>query len=142
MNDNVINYFMAEYDIRDKANQRSETRKPSKFFYSHFLEWASSHGSYSYNGVRRWTKRQSLGKFDKVFIPVNISNAHWALLVIRMGAKTVSYYDSMNGDCSAYFDIVLRYLEDESKGDAALDKEPWVFDRRRWKCINAKTNNR
>jgi hypothetical protein len=49
MNDNVINYFMAEYDIRDKANQRSESRKPSKFFYSHFLEWVSNNGSYSYN---------------------------------------------------------------------------------------------
>ena len=59
--------------------------------------------------------------------------------MIRMGAKTVSYYDSMNEDGSAYFDIILRDLEDESKRDAALDKEPWVFGRRRWKCINAKT---
>ena len=139
MNDNVIGYFMAEYDLRDKANQRSSSRKPTKFLDSFFLERLLLGGRYSHGNVRRWTKRQSLSKFDKVFIPVNIRNAHWALIVVRMSAKTVSYYDSMNGDGSAYFDAILRYLEDESKGDPALDKEPWTFDRLKWKCLNVKT---
>lgn len=139
MNDNVIGYFMAEYDLRDKANQRSTSRKPSKFFDSHFLDRIAPQGQYAYNQVQRWTKHQSLSKFDKVFIPVNIRNTHWTLIVVRMLAKTVSYYDSMNGDGSAHFEIILRYLEDESKGDVALDKEPWTFDRRKWKSINVKT---
>lgn len=139
LNDNVINYFFAEYDLRDKANQRSASRKPTKFFDSHFMTRIMMGGVYSYTEVRRWTKRQNLSLCDKVMIPINISNQHWALLVLRMTSKTISYYDSMGGDGSKYFDILLQYLEDESKGEAGLGKDAWVFKRRQWKCTNCKT---
>jgi Ulp1 protease family, C-terminal catalytic domain len=126
----TISWQSMIYETR-RTNAASRVNHPS-FFILIFLSGLQLMGA-----IR--TMECGAGPNGRVWGSSNINNAHWTLLVIRMGAKTVSYYDSMNGDGSAYFDIVLRYLEDESKGDAALDKEPWVFDRRRWKCINAKT---
>ena len=49
----------------------------------------------------------------KLFIPVNISNKHWTLVVVHLEDKKIEYYDSMGGDGSKYVNAVHQYLSDE-----------------------------
>ena len=53
---------------------------------------------YDYNDVRRWTKNIDIFEYDKIFIPINISNGHWTLAVISMQLLEIKYYDSLNGN--------------------------------------------
>jgi sentrin-specific protease 1 len=139
LDDAVIDYFLAEYDLRDKklvaGNSKKTPRMPTKFFSCHFIDRIVSGDS----NVKRWSKGQTLSNFDKLILPVNIGNYHWALLVVRMAAKTVSYYDSGGGDGSRYFPSIIEYLGNESKGYPDLGKEPWAFKAADWKFVNAKT---
>ena len=84
LDDAVIDYFLAEYDLRDKklvaGNSKKTPRMPTKFFSCHFIDRIVSGDS----NVKRWSKGQTLSNFDKLILPVNIGNYHWALLVVRM----------------------------------------------------------
>ena len=68
---------------------------------------------YNYMNVRRWTKKVrglimyatffdyynqfDIFAMDKIFIPVNLNQAHWCLAVIFIQEQKIQYYDSMNG---------------------------------------------
>jgi sentrin-specific protease 1 len=59
---------------------------------------------------RRWL---NLFQYDKVYIPINIMNFHWFLIVLVMDKKKVVIIDSVGGDKSKYFDNICRWLKDE-----------------------------
>lgn len=84
LNDNIIDFYL---NLVMKRN--------SKVFIwtTHFYSTLASRG---YSGVARWAKRKKIDLFtmDKVIVPVNISNTHWALAVIDNLQKTITYYDS------------------------------------------------
>ena len=74
---------------------------------------------------------------DKVFIPVNLNNAHWCLAVIYMQTKRIEYYDSLGS--SKYkegfnkkrilcMEALKKYLADEyfKKKKEKLDTSTWV----------------
>ncbi|KAI5948828.1 hypothetical protein KGF57_005226 [Candida theae] len=86
LNDNVIDFYL---NMVMKQN-------PKKIFIwtTHFYSTLASRG---YNGVARWAKRKKIDLFtmDRVIVPINISNTHWALAVIDNVAKTITYYDSL-----------------------------------------------
>lgn len=64
-----------------------------------------------------------------IYLVVNIGGLHWALAVIDMTAKTITYYDSMNGDGRVYLNGLLRYLADEhrQKKRFFLSQEEWTL---------------
>jgi sentrin-specific protease 1 len=44
--------------------------------------------------VKRWTKKIDIFALNKIFIPVNITNTHWGLVLIDIVLKTIIYFDS------------------------------------------------
>ena len=56
---------------------------------------------------------------DKIFIPVNLNQAHWCLAVIFIQEQKIQYYDSMNGrgilcikniDCGVFATMCAHFL--------------------------------
>jgi len=69
------------------------------------------------------TKWINLFLFDKVFIPINMMNYHWFLIVLVMDAKEVRIVDSVGGDKSSYFTNICAWLRDEGlKVNAPVDR--------------------
>ncbi|KAG5420976.1 hypothetical protein I9W82_000066 [Candida metapsilosis] len=86
LNDNIIDFY---------SNMVME-KNPKVFIWTtHFYSNLASRG---YSGVARWAKRKKIDLFtmDKVIVPINISNTHWALAVINNITKAITYYDSLN----------------------------------------------
>lgn len=56
-------------------------------------------GTYNYEEAKSFTRKFNIFAFEKVFVPVNIENIHWILIVISIPDKRISYYDSINKTC-------------------------------------------
>ena len=63
----------------------------------------------------RWSKKFDVFSRDKVFIPVNILNNHWFLIVVHVQKKEIVSYDSFNSDHTFYLDILMDWLLFEAK---------------------------
>jgi sentrin-specific protease 1 len=66
---------------------------------------------------------------DKIFIPINISQTHWALAVILVQDKEILYFDSMKrkGKGTKYNKALLQWLVDEArtKKNINLNTSEW-----------------
>eukprot|EP00957_Ditylum_brightwellii_P002411 184857-Ditylum_brightwellii.AAC.1 len=66
---------------------------------------------------------------NKVIIPCNIGNQHWACLVAHMDTRRIEYYDSIGG-CGNEFTVpFLRYLMDEwevSNQEGEFESDSWI----------------
>ena len=88
-------------------------------FNTHFMDKLldiNNNKIYTYDNVKRWTK-QNVFNFEKIFIPININNCHWVLIVILIKHKRILYYDSNinKEDRSAYYlETTLSWLNDEN----------------------------
>jgi hypothetical protein len=97
--------------------------------------------SYNYNSIRRWLRHiKDLSSLEKIFVPVNIGNYHWFLIVVSMDEKVITCYDSMErGASRCYFiDLIVAMLEDESicqNADEQFPKIPFDFVREDWKIV-------
>ena len=105
LNDEVINFYvsMLMQDLKTSTKAR-EFYSFSSFFMTKVYE----RGQYEFNNVARWTKNIDIFGLKKVFIPINIDNEHWVLVLIDLIVKTIVYYDSMAGDGSLYMDVTLQ----------------------------------
>lgn len=108
LNDNVIDFY---HNLIMKQN-------PKIFIWTtHFYSNLASRG---YSGVARWAKRKKINLFtkDKVIVPVNISNTHWALALIDNLQKTITYYDSLDFNQSGNPEAVENlqmYMDNEAQ---------------------------
>ncbi|CAI4053553.1 hypothetical protein SKDZ_16G2460 [Saccharomyces kudriavzevii ZP591] len=109
LNDTIIEFFM-KYIEKSAPN----TVAFNSFFYTNLSERG-------YQGVRRWMKRKKtqIGELDKIFTPINLNQSHWALGIIDLKKKTISYVDSLaNGPNAMSFAILTdlqKYVIEESK---------------------------
>jgi Ulp1 family protease len=96
LNDEVINFYlsMLQSDFNQCAVGQGKIYSFSTFFMVRLLE----NNTYKYANVARWTKRVDIFSFEKVFIPINIKNMHWTLIVIDFTMKTIIYYDALRGN--------------------------------------------
>ena len=89
--------------------QQFPNRKPSKFlstFYMGFL-------------LEKKKNKFLLSDFDKVFIPVNVNNLHWMLIVIYVETKKVVCYDSMiSGKKPEYYNKFITTVENWVREEA------------------------
>ena len=79
---------------------------------------------YSYQNVASWTNSIDFFNTNSFFFPINRHNSHWTLVHIDMVGRTISYYDSMNGqsDAENYCPMFRRWLCDAAdKRDAPLN---------------------
>jgi sentrin-specific protease 1 len=98
LNDQIINIWMELLQQRNNEEFAGNQFGFSYYFSSFFhAKLVSNADGYCYEAVQRWTRRIDIFAMSNVFIPVNVDNVHWALAVINMIAKSITYYDSMGG---------------------------------------------
>ncbi|QLQ79273.1 hypothetical protein HG537_0B06210 [Torulaspora globosa] len=139
LNDTIIEFFMKEIET---SNKRIVA------FNSFFYTTLSERG---YQGVRRWMKKKKvqINELDKVFVPINLNQSHWALGMIDITKRRIVYVDSLsNGPNAVSFAILsdLRdYVINESKNTLGSDfelqnikcpQQPNGFDCGIYLCMN------
>jgi Ulp1 family protease len=102
LNDEVINFYF--HMLMSGLCRRDGFFSFSSFF---FVRLLVPNVGYTYKNVRRWTKNVDIFSKKKIFIPINIGNSHWTLLLIDLMIKTISYYDSL-GNADVYASHALR----------------------------------
>lgn len=75
--------------------------------------------------VNRITKGIDIFTFNKVFIPTNVNNCHWLLIVIDIQLKCINVYDSMSMRTIKYTDVAKNWLGREA---IKLDKKDFNVD--------------
>eukprot|EP00924_Labyrinthula_sp_SR-Ha-C_P003326 augustus_masked-scaffold_15-processed-gene-6.49-mRNA-1 protein AED:0.24 eAED:0.25 QI:0/-1/0/1/-1/1/1/0/463 len=131
LNDEVINTFMVL--LRRYTIKHLPKEKQCYFHSTFFFNKLSENNSYNYSNVKKWTKRgrRKCNIFSQrlVFIPVNVHNTHWTLVVVDIENKNISYYDSMGSQGEFAVDLIARYLQDESmdKLNKQLELSSWTL---------------
>ena len=114
----------------NKLWRKQKKGRRSHFFNSYFWQTLFDErnivqelrGKYNYDNVRKWSKKVIGGnifELKRLFIPINIGNGHWTLVVIHIRNKLIQYYDSMRRDAKNREHAVtkckgvLNYLKDE-----------------------------
>lgn len=130
LNDEVINAYM--YVLRKHA---TELGLKCYFHSSFFFTKLNERNTYTYSNVRRWTARGAgkcnLFEQDKVCIPINLDNTHWAACVIHIQTKRIFYYDSLGQSGTRIMNLVFRYLKDEARSKLGT-----TVHLSKWKLIN------
>ncbi|CAM2119721.1 sentrin-specific protease 2 isoform X2 [Caretta caretta] len=116
LNDEVINFYMNLLVERNKQQGFPVLHAFSTFFYPKLI-------SGGYQAVKRWTKGVDLFKQDLIFVPIHL-RVHWGLVVIDVRRKTIKYFDSMGQRGHSICEILLQYLQEESKTKRNLDIDP------------------
>ncbi|KAL3233644.1 Ubiquitin-like-specific protease 1 [Nakaseomyces bracarensis] len=117
LNDTIIEFFMKTIEKRQDS-----TVAFNSFFYTTLSERG-------YQGVRRWMKRKKkqISKLDKIFVPVNLNQSHWALGLIDIKNKRIIFTDSLsNGPNAMSFAILTdlkNYVIEESQKELGEDFE-------------------
>ena len=127
INDEVVNGYMMllkKYDTLKSQEDRSRTQ--TLFMSSHFIGilLGSTGEMYDYQRAKRWTKSRTkdvnIFSFLQIFLPINISNTHWAFAIVNIKDITrppVQYFDSYFSPHSVTQNIwtqgITRWLNDE-----------------------------
>ena len=61
----------------------------------------------------RWTNKIDIFLRDKLFYPINIKDAHWALVIVLIQKKRIVYRDSMGISGQFYTNAIKQYIFDE-----------------------------
>jgi hypothetical protein len=80
VNDEIINFYMQLLADRSKGKKYHFF---NSFFISHFMD-----KTYPRSRIVRWTKSKNISgaksifDLEKIFVPINLANVHWALIVV------------------------------------------------------------
>ena len=114
LNDEVINFY---FDLLNSERVFCW----NSFFW---LKLSGDGKGYNYKAVQRWTSRRKIEifKFERILVPMNIGKNHWALGLIDLKKKHISYLDSLapNTVHASFAEFMLRYLEDEHRDKGVL----------------------
>nr|AKZ42306.1 sentrin-specific protease 2 [Castor fiber] len=113
LNDEVINFYMNLLVERNKKQGYPALHAFSTFFYPKLK-------SGGYQAVKRWTKGVNLFEQELVLVPIH-RKVHWSLVVMDLRKKCLKYLDSMGQKGSKICEILLQYLQDESKTKRNID---------------------
>ena len=103
MDDGIVNDFMSLLGKRCKS---SKSLPQCHFFSTHFYAKLTEkiqgvRSRFHYDAVRRWSRKAEGGDIfalDYLFVPINKSNCHWALLVVDM--EKVSSTKRLRNNCN------------------------------------------
>ena len=76
LNDTIIDLFFTILDHQEDILVDDCERPKCLFMRTAFMHFLMS-GGYSYSRVMRWTHDVDIFSFDKILIPVNVTNTHW-----------------------------------------------------------------
>eukprot|EP01083_Nonionella_stella_P194767 718134_1 len=133
LTDEVVNFYLMVLEKRSMESfaENGESCR-AKFLTSFFWPKLISDG-YSYNKVKRWTKKKgffgtlgtnSIFDLDRIFIPIHTWRPlhHWMLVSLDMGNRVIEFYNPLNKSEETEEDhlnegnlhqCVLQYLLDE-----------------------------
>ena len=104
------------------------TRERRSFFLNSFF-WTilAERGAFDYSAAKGYTKNVDIysARTERVFVPINVKNRHWLLMVIDMRAKALLLYDSLSTPTTPeiYFEGFLKWLEHEAfSREATFDR--------------------
>ena len=139
LNDEVINFHMNMLQERDGTlcAVSNSSRQPSHFFSIFFMNKLLEFGTYTYGNVSSWSKKIDVFTQDKIFVPINIDNSHWVMLIVYLSIKTIKYYDSMGGNGGVFLEAMLHYLKDESEQRSKFRRPRVTFDITDWILTSA-----
>ena len=158
LNDEIINYFFRAVLARwEKMLCTKQSGSKRSLFLSSFFAQkmhddknnnSELRGRYNYDNVKSWMKGKDIFSSEHTFIPVNIANKHWTLMVILMEKKEIRYYDSLpvsnktkeSRATDNMFRMIwlLQYLEDEFENNNThtLDR----FNKSEWTLVDCSMN--
>uniref|UniRef100_A0AC11D6U7 SUMO specific peptidase 2 n=1 Tax=Ovis aries TaxID=9940 RepID=A0AC11D6U7_SHEEP len=113
LNDEVINFYMNLLVERNKRQGYPALYAFSTFFYPKLK-------SGGYQAVKRWTKGVSLFEQELILVPIH-RKVHWSLVAIDLRKRCLKYLDSMGQKGHRICEILLQYLQDESKTKRNID---------------------
>jgi sentrin-specific protease 1 len=130
LNDEIINFY---FSMLSNLHSDPTTHLECKFHFlnSHFYAQMANDGVLNLALRRNYKKPTNVFKMQSVFLPVNIANVHWVLIVIDMERRRIKFYDSLF-DKQAGEKIcknILKWLQYESEQliDEHFDKNEWMF---------------
>lgn len=138
LNDEAVNFYMCMLQERDVVKCRLDPhRRPSHFFNTFFRAKLRENNIFSFDQVKRWSKKFDVFAMDKIFVPINISNMHWVLAVIFVQKRVIRYYDALNArsahnSCRFHSKDLKMWLEMEHRDKKGVD----LPERAAWKAIN------
>jgi len=94
--DDVVNFYCKLLTDRDTKLVKSQLHKKPSIFLSSFFYSLLEKNLDAKNYLARKEKNLKINMFeaDKVYIPININNIHWLMVVIMMKAEVIEAYDS------------------------------------------------
>jgi len=112
INDVVVN------DVMELINAKLIEGKYKVHCFNSFL--LSRFRDIGYQDVKKWSvsvckrhKVKSIFEFERIIMPVNLDNLHWAFIVADIRHKTIVYCDSMSGfkegEAKEWMQLVHRY---------------------------------
>jgi sentrin-specific protease 1 len=91
-------------------------RKGSYFFDTYLMQALETNvNGRNDNQIKNLTRRLDVFSYDSLFIPLNVGNCHWTLIVIRLEKKEIYYYDSLYSSGEKYTAIAMGWLANEMK---------------------------
>jgi Ulp1 family protease len=76
-------------------------------------------GTYCFKSVENWTNNLiNDTNLAKLFIPINIDNIHWVLIVVDIIQRSIQYYDSCNAEKDEQIqrlENIERFMDDFEK---------------------------
>jgi Ulp1 family protease len=89
----VIDYIFSVWNERSNIVDSKHV-----FICTYFMDRLRDGGRYNFSNVRDWfNKGRDIEDDSIMYIPVNIYNRRWTLLVIDMRRKSLKYYDGLRG---------------------------------------------
>jgi sentrin-specific protease 1 len=158
VNDEIINFYMKLLADRSKGKKYHFF---NSFFIARFMD-----KTYDRSKILRWTKSKNIGGasifgLEKLFIPINLANVHWALIVVFPQSRKVRpiialrlllcclsiyyppvmqvvYYDSLpsgrDSNASKYCAVVIEWLQLEAKAKLNTSLEQ-LAPGCEWECV-------
>ena len=130
LNDEIINNFFQLLAIRDQQQGQAKTSLffPTTFMYLLLDKEPSK--KYTFANVEGWFMRNHsdmIKDTKKIFIPINISRLHWALVVIFFETKNINYYDSLRQDGRKFVEATIQFLIElfENNVTYSFDVNEW-----------------
>lgn len=133
LDDVCIDFYLALLQRRQRNPEYSGLR--CHFFSAFFYAGLVHSGKYQFNAVSSWTDQlqYSLFNMDRLILPVNLENKHWALVVVYIAERKLEYLDSLGYDGNIIMSNICRYLDDHAR-DMKLE----VLDAFKWERASNK----
>ncbi|OSX78591.1 hypothetical protein BU14_0105s0009 [Porphyra umbilicalis] len=124
-NDELVNAYVELLRVRQLKFASSVRPKPHIIFSnSFFFDKLTEKGRFNYEAVRRWTRKEVVLKAHKIFIPVNVTDAHWFLAVVVPASGRVELYDSIGRAQEHMGKNLARWAKKEASVDG-LPNRAW-----------------